>query len=126
MAEIETIPIPTDRAKRKDPIHLRVNHLDAWPNHNFILRFDWNSVIRRWVWEMERVGDGKLLFPRAPVCLARPYTHKGYLMAMFIDPGRTEDRVGARNLGEEVKLAVFAGPDSEGWDPGPEPSEERF
>lgn len=126
MPEIETIPLPTDEAKAKEPIHLQVNSLDAWPNHIFQIKFDWNSVMQRWIWEMTRGRDEEMLFPRSPVCLGRAYTFKGYLMAMFIDMGGTEDHVNAQNLGDEVQLAVFAGPDSPAWEPEPEPSEQRF
>lgn len=126
MPEIETIPLPDERAKRKEPIEIQLNSLDSWPEMvgPLELRFDWNSAMRRWIWEAHR--DGEMMFDRAPVCLTREYSYKGYVMFMFIDPSQTETRVSARNLGDEVRLSVFAGPDSTAFEEAEEPDTERF
>lgn len=42
-----------------------------------------------------------MIFPQSPVCLGRPYSYKGYIMAIFIDMGGTETEVGSQSLDDD-------------------------
>ncbi|NEU58589.1 phage baseplate plug protein [Halorussus sp. MSC15.2] len=106
---VETIPIPTEKAKRKEPIRLETTELDAWPGHRFEIRFDWNGQLDRWVLRLTHVETGRE-FVRAPACLMREYALDPYVTFVLFDPANQAERVTPENLGDGVELGVFPGP----------------
>lgn len=103
---VETIPIPTEQAKRKEPIRLETTELDAWPGHRFEIRFDWNSELQRWILRVSHENTDRE-FVRAPACLMREYTLDPYVTFVLFDPANKAERVTPQNLGSEVVLGVF-------------------
>lgn len=116
MAIIETIPIPSDKAERREPIVLEVNHLDVWPQQQFQVYLTWNSTLEHWMFEMIHSGHGTL-FGKHPAQINHPYVFKKILQAVFVDLTGDATRVTPQNLGENVVLGVVAGEDSPGENP---------
>lgn len=103
---VETIPIPTEKAQRKEPIRLEMTDLDAWPGHRFELKFDWNSRLQRWILRITHRDTGRE-FVRAPACLMREYALDPYVTFVLFDPANEAERVTPDNLGNGVVLGVF-------------------
>ena len=110
LEEIEIVPLPNDRATRKDPIWIETT-LDAWPNQRLRFSFDWNNAIGRWIWHGEHVGYDDL-FRQTTAQLNRPHVYRDYLFLMFFDPSGVAERITPQNLGKNVQLAAFPGPRS--------------
>jgi hypothetical protein len=107
---VETIPIPTAAAERKAPIRLETTELDAWPGHRFEIRLDWNGHLDRWILRIAHRETGRE-FVRAPACLMREYALEPYVTFVLFDPANEAERVTPENLGSEVVLGVFPGPE---------------
>lgn len=103
---VETIPVPGEKATRREPIRLETTELDTWPGHRFELRFDWNGHLDRWVLSITHSDTGRE-FVRAPACLMREYVLDPYVAFVLFDPANKADRVTPENLGDEVLLGVF-------------------
>lgn len=107
---IETIPIDGEAALNKEPIHIEVTNMDAWPNQQLFIRLDWNEQFDRWIFEVEHGDDDMgLLFPRSPACLMREYWFWPYVMFTFLDISNRSKAVTPTTLGDQVVLGVFSG-----------------
>lgn len=107
----ERIPIPNDRATRREPIRLEVPTLDAFPGQTFHLTLVWNSALQRWIFQARTDQEGQL-FHNAPAQLYRPYTYDDVIGFMFINPSGRETKISPRNLGDQVQLVVQPGPEA--------------
>lgn len=103
MPDLETIPLPEERIKEKEPVWLEVRP-EAW-SQRMRLTFDWNATMERWVWGATLVGEGELI-PDAPVILDHPFDYRDYIRFMFIDPSGNATEITPQNLGDPVVLAV--------------------
>lgn len=109
--QYETIPIPEDKASNKKPMKLRVTGLDAWPGNQFLIQFDWNSVMEKWIVKFTHMNTGRV-FEKRPAMVGHEYSLEDFITFIFFDPSGEEVEVTPENLGDEVVLSVW--PKSEG------------
>ncbi|QBI90029.1 uncharacterized protein ChaoS9_110 [Halobacterium phage ChaoS9] len=110
----ERIPIPTDRAQARRPIHLEFTP-QAFPGQRFAIRMDWNNHLEKWIVEIEHLRR-EFRVTKATATPYRPYSYMPYLVFVFFDPTGTETEITPSNLGDGMNLYVLAGPS--GRDPG--------
>jgi len=112
----EIIPIPTDRAREKRPIHLEFTPR-AFPGQRFAIQLDWNDYASQWIIEIEHLRRD-FRVTKATATPFRPYSYMPYLVFAFIDTSGAETELTPYNLGDEIQLYAFPGPS--GRPPGEE------
>lgn len=110
----ETVPIPRSKARNKQPMKLEVEGLDAWPNHRFEIRLDWNDHMKRWLVRLTHLNDDTE-FARGPVGIMQSYNYQNYVSFIFFDPSGDASSVRSDNLGDNVVLGVFPREDGGGY-----------
>ena len=102
----EVIPLPRNEIRRKQPVHIEVTNLDAWPNNRFRIRFDWNNTMGRWVIRIKHV-DTDTWIVNGVANLMFEYSLDPYVAFILFDPSNTAKSVTEQNLGRNVRLGVF-------------------
>lgn len=109
---VETIPLPTEKARDGEDFTVTVADLEAWPNQKLRVEFVYNTHMERWLWEAHHIGEGQII-RRNTAVLQHSHSHWPFITFQFIvsggDPGDIEG-ITADTLGDPVKLAVFPGP----------------
>ncbi|QLG30183.1 hypothetical protein HUG10_21585 (plasmid) [Halorarum halophilum] len=105
---IEIVPIDEEHASTKQPIHLEVSGLDAWPTHRFRVTLDWNPVMERWIIEITHLNTDAVVHTGAAT-LYQPMSVDGYVDFMFLDPSNQAEKITPQNIGNNVVLGVFRG-----------------
>ena len=105
---MEEIPIPTRRARDKQPVHREVQP-QAFDGQRFAVRLDWNSVAEQWVIEIEHLPR-EFTVTRSVANAYRPYSYMPFLVFMFADPSAEAERVTPDTIGDPMKLWVLPGP----------------
>lgn len=104
----QVIPLPTDRAKERRPIHIEFEP-GAFPGQRFALRLDWNATLSKWIVEFEHLGR-EFLITRSTATPYRTYPYLPFLFFLFADPSREVQEITPSTLGDEVQLYVLPGP----------------
>lgn len=105
---IETVPIPDEKAKKKEPMKLEVSGIEAWPGQRFIVTLDWNPSMEKWIVTITHLNTGKEFF-NGTASLIREMSLDPYIHFMFLDPSRKATKVTPSNLGDNVILGIFRG-----------------
>ena len=115
LSDFETLPIPADRASARLPIGRTYTGTSAAPNRGLRVRMEYNDAMSRWTVAVA-LADRGIAVPRRPVTLLQEYSFRDRILLMFVDPLQQAERVTPGNLGDPVKLVVYPGPESPGWD----------
>ena len=115
LSDFETLPIPADRASARLPIDRTYTGTSAAPNRGLRVRMDYNDAMSRWTFDVALAELG-VAIPRRPVTLLQEYSFRDRILLMFVDPLGLLERVTPGNLGTRVKLVVYPGPESPGWE----------
>ena len=105
---MEENPIPTRRARKKQPIHREIP-LRAFDGQRFAIRLDWNSVAGQWTVEIEHLAR-EFIVTRSVANAYRPYSYMPFVVFMFADPSAEAERVTPDNIGDTMKLWALPGP----------------
>lgn len=106
---VETIPLPRDEIEERNEFQVRVTDVEAWPEQEIVVSFEFNDLMDRWLWEMRTTRMG-VVISKSVCTLGYDYSIWPYMMARFEDTTDSETRVRSRNLGDEIKLCVYPGP----------------
>lgn len=111
----EILPIPSEKALAKEPIHLSADNLEAWPGQSFRITLAWNAALKRFIFEFRSTELGTLI-EKTPAQLARGHTYRDALYVTFFDTSETQTKVTPANLGDQVKLVAAPLPDAPEFD----------
>lgn len=106
----ETIPLPEEKASEKEPFQVRVKDLYAWPDQELVASFRYSDYMERWKWELEHVRLDSPRIATSKVLMGVRYSMWPYMLCKFVDESGEQTHVSPRNLGDEIKLAVYPGP----------------
>lgn len=103
---METVPLPREKIKNRQPVNIELRGTDAWPGQKFRIQLDWNSHMQRWIVRITHLATGDT-FARGPASLMKSYSFEPYITFLFFDPANDAKKVSPNNLGRTVKLGVF-------------------
>lgn len=115
MVEYEYLDLPEETIRNKDPVRHEVA-TDEWPGHRLITGLDWNNASQEWHFGVILDDFGQII-PRSPAKLNLPYSFRGYIRIIFRDPADRATRIKPINLAGRVRMTIWAGPESEAYDP---------
>lgn len=113
--DLDTIDVPTDRARDQLPIHLIQRGHPSWPDAIFEIFFDYNNSGGYWTWEVQLEEFG-VIIGRQPVDYGKFYSFRDYIYFGFLDLSGDTEHVTPETLGAEVSLIAVPGLDSPGFD----------
>lgn len=103
----EIVPIDSETALNREPIHLRVTP-QSFPEP-LLIRLDWNPVTEKYTFEVIHESIDERVIKNA-VTPYFPYWYRPYIVFSFIDESGQTVAVTPETLGDEVELYAFPGP----------------
>ena len=117
--EHDTVDLPTEPIRAKDPVELTLRDHPAWPGRTLHIYMDWNAAVEKWIWRLESEPNNQsglqTVISRQPVLYGEQYQYEQYFLFTFADLSRGETTVTPMNLGDTVDLIGYPGPRSPGW-----------
>ena len=115
----DTVALPTETIRERDPIELTLRDHPAWPGRTLHIYADWNSAVEKWIWRLEselaNQSGLKTVIPDQPALYGEQYRYREYFLFTFADLSRGHTRVTPQTLGNTVDLIGYPGPRSPGW-----------
>lgn len=109
----ETVPIPTDEARDREPIWLEFVS-EFWNNNRLQLRMFWNAGLGDYILWFETVQEeslGTLVGPTR-LELHRPYQYRDWLRLIFIDETDSHREIRPSRLGDSIQCTIWPGPNN--------------
>jgi len=115
MASYDYIELPEEKIRAKDVVRHSFN-TSKWPGKRFIITISWNNASQEFHFAIGLVGFGQII-PKSPVKLDQPYSYRDYIRFIFKDPSDKAKKVTPTNFANRIRATVWAGPESEAYEP---------
>ena len=121
---VETIPIPTDRARRGLPVRVEVSNIRAWPGQRLRIEMHWNAFRDRWSFDAYHVNVDDMHLFSGTATLWNQYDFWPYCLLVFQTVDPTVEHITRETL-PDVYLAIYPGPEGGDFLPEAEISDEE-